>query len=220
MFRNLASLCDKEERGGNFIEAKPKYFPANAFCQISYNLSLLKRGILFGVVLLTGCTIQSPQFSAPEKIAFQNQTFERVTHTQLDEMQQMLYLPSEGNKDPENWDKGLLIFLDKNSQERTLEERAELRRKAFAQQVQTQAKVEIKNQELHSQVIYPPTERFKNVQIEVSRGKDFACGFGQIQLADKRSVSRKNLQNLQQFQPLATQLSQQLAQLAWQIECQ
>lgn len=219
MFRDLASFFEKAVRGRGLIEIKPEDFSVNAFCQIFPSSFLLKRGILFGVILLAGCTTQSPQFSTPEKITFQNQAFERVTHTQLDDMQQMLYLPSEGSKDPENWDKGLLIFLDKNSREQTLEERAELRKKAFAQQAQTQAIVEIRNQELHSQVIYPPTERFKNVQLEVSRGKDFACGFGQIQLADKRSVSHKKLQNLSQFQPLATSLAQQLAQLAWQIEC-
>lgn len=219
MFRDLVPFFERGACVGEFIDTNPQDFFVNAFSQISYSSSLRKRGILFGVVLLAGCTTQSPQFSTPEKITFQNQAFERVTHTQLDDMQQMLYLPSEGSKDPENWDKGLLIFLDKNSREQTLEERAELRKEAFAQQAQTQAKVEIRNQELHSQVIYPPTERFKNVQLEVSRGKDFACGFGQIQLADKRSVSHKKLQNLSQFQPLVISLAQQLSQLAWQIEC-
>lgn len=172
------------------------------------------------VLFLASCTNQVTQFATPEKITFQNQTFERVTHTQLDEMQQMLYLPSQSDKNPEQWDKGLLIFLDKNSAGQTLEQRAKLRTQSFAKQSQTQAKVEIKNNELRSEVIYPPTERFNNVQLEVSRGKELNCGFGQMQFADKRMISNKKLQNLSQFQPLVTQLAIDFSQLAWQIECQ
>ncbi|WP_324681980.1 ABC transporter ATPase [Bibersteinia trehalosi] len=171
------------------------------------------------VFLLAGCISHPAQFSTPEKIVFQNQIFERITHNQLDEMQQMLYLPKDSGQTPENWQQGVLLFLDKNTQARSLSARAKLRQQRFADQVNTQATVAINQQELQSQVIYPPTERWQNVQLEVTRGRDLDCGYGQMQFADKRSISDKNLQNLAEFQPLLMQLAAQFAQLAWQIGC-
>lgn len=168
---------------------------------------------------LTGCVTQTSSFLVPEKITFQGNTFERVTHSQIDDMQQMLYLPSGTTQDPDNWQKGVLIFLDKNSQGKTLSERAMLRQTAFAQQEKTIAKVEILGNELQSKVIYPPTERFNDVQLEVSRGRDLACGFGQIQFSDKRSVSAKKMQNLANYQASLMTLALQFSQLAWQIGC-
>lgn len=183
-------------------------------------LSVWKSGaFLLTSVILSGCVTQTGSFSVPDTLTFQNKVFEKTTHTQLDEMQQLLYLPSGTDKNPDNWQQGVLIFLDKNSQNRTLAERAELRRSNFAKQPQTEAKVEVVHDELRSEVVYPPTERFQNVQLEVSRGRNLECGFGQMQFAYKRSVSSKNLQNLSQYQPLVATLAQQFAQLAWQIGC-
>lgn len=184
------------------------------------HLSVWKSGaFLLTSVILSGCVTQTGSFSVPDTLTFQNKVFEKTTHTQLDEMQQLLYLPSGTDKNPDNWQQGVLIFLDKNSQNRTLAERAELRRSNFAKQPQTEAKVEVVHDELRSEVIYPPTERFQDVQLEVSRGRNLECGFGQMQFADKRSVSTKNVQNIQQYQPLVATLAQQFAQLAWQIGC-
>lgn len=183
-------------------------------------LSVWKSGaFLLTSVILSGCVTQTGSFSVPDTLTFQNKVFEKTTHTQLDEMQQLLYLPSGTDKNPDNWQQGVLIFLDKNSQNSTLAERAELRRSNFAKQPQTTAKVAVVHDELRSEVVYPPTERFQNVQLEVSRGRNLTCGFGQMQFADKRSVSGKNLQNLSQYQPLVVKLAQQFSQLAWQIGC-
>lgn len=185
--------------------------------------SVLSRYALGGVLFLAGCATQAPQFSVPEQITFWQETFEKVSHSQIDEMQQLLYLPQHSAKNPDNWQKGILLFLDKNSQGRTLQQRAELRKQRFAQQPQTLAKVELKavngTTELQSQVIYPPTERFADVQLEVSRGQDLNCGFGQMQFADKRAVTAKKVQNLAEFQPLVLDLAVHFSQLAWQIEC-
>lgn len=204
----FAPLVEKEELGSVTQRSQISHF------------SLLKRGAVFVTcAILSGCVTQTGSFSVPEKLTFQNNVFEKTTHTQLDEMQQLLYLPSGTEKNPDNWQQGVLIFLDKNSQNRSLNERAELRRATFAKQPDTLAHIDLRGDELRSEVIYPPTERFQDVQLEVSRGRNLECGFGQMQFADKRSVSTKNVQNIQQYQPLVATLAQQFAQLAWQIGC-
>lgn len=163
---------------------------------------------------LSACVRAPLQFHLPEKVAFDGVNYHKITHTQLGEMQQSLYLPKDRADQPPNpddWAQGLLFFVD--SRHTPLAERLALREKAFARQTGTQAKLAILNDELQSQVIYPPTERFQNQQLEVSRGRNSACGFSQMQLSHKRLVSEKNLQ-----QPLAD-LALAFAALAWQIEC-
>lgn len=171
------------------------------------------------ITFLTGCVSHLSQFAVPETILFQGKSFKKANHSQIDEMQQLLYLAENSHQDPNHWQQAILVFLDQNSQGRTLEQRAELRRNSFAQQMDTQAKVEIIGQELRSQVIYPPTERFRDVLLEVSRGRDLSCGYGQIQFSDKRPVSAKKMPNLTAYQAELIQLAHQLSTSVWQIEC-
>ena len=143
--------------------------------------------VLFSL-FLTACQFKTGGFDLPDAVTFQKQRFEKVTQNQIDEMQQLLYLPAEGAKNPENWQKGILIFVDKNSKGMSLADRASLRRNAFAQQVDTQAKIEVAQNELRSEVLYPPTERFNDVHLDVSRWLYFQCGYAKIQFSDKRSA--------------------------------
>ncbi|OOR99275.1 ABC transporter ATPase [Haemophilus paracuniculus] len=170
-------------------------------------------------LVLTACVSKSPQFALPEQVNFDGQTFVKATDNQISEMQQLLYLPQSSEQNPNNWQKGILFFLDKNSQQKSLTERIALREKAFKKQTDTLANVEIVGNELRSEVVYPPTERFNDVQLEVSRGRDLACGFGQMQFSDKRSVSAKKSPNLTAYQSQVAKLAQQFAELPWQIEC-
>lgn len=196
------------------------------FRQFSRKLSFLskrqKNSIVFVLLslFLSACSITQSQFKLPEQIDFQGKSYQKVTHNQIDEMQQLLYLPSQSEKNPENWQQGILLFLDKNLANKSLEERLTLRQNAFAKQSRTKANLVIEQNELRSQVIYPPTERFPDVLLEVSRGRNLTCGFGQMQFSDKRSVPAKNLQNLSSYQDSLRELAQQFAKLAWQISCQ
>ncbi|MDD6909716.1 ABC transporter ATPase [Actinobacillus minor] len=180
--------------------------------------SLLK--IAFLSLFLTACQLTEPQFSVPKSIKFQGKTFEKVTHNQIDEMQQLLYLPDDEAKDPNHWNKGILLFLDKNSKNITLADRVALRQNSFNKQKETKAKVEIVGQELKSEVLYPPTERFNDVLLEVSRGRTLQCGYGQMQYSDKRLISAKEKQNLTAYQPELARLALVFSQLAWQISCE
>lgn len=170
-------------------------------------------------LFLTACSLTQKQFDLPEKVDFQGKSYVKVTDNRIDEMRQLLYLPSDGKKDPEHWNTGILFFLDQNSQGNTLQQRVELRQAAFAQQNNTQSKIRIENQELRSEVIYPPTERFNDVLLEVSRGRNLQCGYGQIQYSDKRSVLTKKERNSTAYQASLLQLAQQLAAMPWLVSC-
>ncbi|HGO5815463.1 TPA: ABC transporter ATPase [Mannheimia haemolytica] len=185
-------------------------------------MSAIKKGITLVALSLAGCVSQSPQFAVPDAIHFGQDTFVKVTHSQIDEMQHLLYLPEKSEKNPENWQKGILFFLDKNSKNQTLEQRAAFRQASFAKKPELEAKVEIQQNELHSSVIYPPTERFNNVMLEVTRGRNLACGYGQIQFADKREVGKtvaKKSPNLTAYSQEIAKLSLELNQLGWQVQC-
>lgn len=171
-------------------------------------------------LFLTACQLKTDGFNLPDAVTFQKQRFEKVTQNQIDEMQQLLYLPAEGTKNPENWQKGILIFVDKNSKRMSLADRASLRQNAFARQADTQAKVEVVQNELRSEVLYPPTERFNDVQLEVSRGRDLQCGYAQMQFSDKRSAFAKKSQNLTAYQQVLSELAIEFSRLAWQVNCQ
>lgn len=171
-------------------------------------------------LFLTACQLKTAQFTLPDEVTFQHQRFEKVTHSQLDEMQQLLYLPAGSTKNPDDWQKGILLFVDKNSKGMSLAERASLRQNAFAQQTDTQAKVVVTQNELRSEVLYPPTERFNDVQLEVSRGRELQCGYAQMQFSDKRLAFANKKQNLTAYQQALSQLAVEFSQLAWQINCQ
>lgn len=170
-------------------------------------------------LFLTACQLKNSQFDLPDEVTFQQQRFEKVTHNQIDDMQQLLYLPAGSAKNPDNWQKGILLFVDKNSKEMSLAERALLRQNTFSQQEDTQANVVIIKDELRSEVLYPPTERFNDVQLEVSRGRELQCGYAQMQFSDKRSAFANKKQNLTAYQQALSQLAIEFSQLAWQITC-
>lgn len=186
---------------------------------------LLSGRMLFAptILLIAGCVSQSDRFSVPEKVDFQGQTYIKVTENQLDEMQHLLYLPESGEKNPENWEKGILFFLDKNSKNQTPEQRAAFRQTSFAKYKYVIAEFKIEQNELQSSVIYPPTERFNNVMLEVTRGRDLGCGYGQIQFSEKRSLNKtefaKKSKNLTAYSEAITKLALEFNQLAWLVEC-
>lgn len=184
--------------------------------------SSVKKALILLPLLLSACVSQTERaddFRVPQVVEFQGNRFEQANHSHIDDMQQLLYLPQQSEKNPNNWQQGILIFLDKNHQGQTLSERAELRRQRFTEQPQTYAQVSVANGELESRVIYPPSVRFPDVMLEVSRGRNLTCGFGQIQFADKRSVSGKNVQNLSLYRTTLAELAGRFAQLPWLIGC-
>lgn len=173
-------------------------------------------------VFVTACVNHTVDFSLPDIVQFDGKRYQKITDNRLDEMRQLLYLPSDSTKDPENWQQGILFFLDKNSARKSLEERLTLREKALERQSDLQKNLVIKDGELRSQIIYPPTDRFRNIQLELSRGRNLSCGFGQIQFSSKRFVAEnltKNSVDLTAYQPEMAQLTEKFILFPWLIEC-
>lgn len=178
----------------------------------------MRIAILALAFLLSACVTQ-PQFSLPKEVAFQGKNYQQVTQNQLDEMQQSLFLLQNSRQDPDNWQQGILLFTDKNSQQKTLNERVVLRKNTFAKQAETRAEVAVIGNELRSQVLYPPTARFRDYQLEVSRGRDSECGYSQMQFSVKYALSEAKSANIAAYWRDLTQLAAQFMQLPWQIEC-
>lgn len=185
---------------------------------------LIKKGrILFAptALLLSGCANNISQFSIPDKVEFQGQRYVKITNNQLDDMQHLLYLPENSTKNTEDWDKGILFFLDKNSKGQTLEQRLAFRQSNFAKQPNVATEFSIWQNELQSRIIYPPTERFQNIMFEVTRGRNSVCGYGQMQFSDKLAVSKiaKKSKNLTAYTDEMAKLALAFNQMLWKIEC-
>lgn len=185
---------------------------------------MIKWGRLFGLVwLLTACQQsafqQTSPFQLPDKVAFQGQVFTKVTDNQLDTLRQALYLPENSRQTPDNWQTGVLIFTDQREPIISLAQR-QAERLAYYANTPNQVAIEIVDNELRSQIIYPPTDKQANVQLEVSRGRNEICGYGQLQFAEKYPVLAKNPLNLTAYQQDLQRLAQQFQRLAWQLSCQ
>lgn len=170
-------------------------------------------------LLLSACVAEKAQFHLPQQVVFQGKSYQQTTDNQIDKMRQALFLLSDGRRDPDNWQQGILLFTDQTHPPKSLAERVNLRQTTFAQQADTQANVAIVAGELQSQVIYPPTERFRDYQLEVSRGRDSQCGYSQMQFSLKYAVNAEKSADLGAYWRDLTQLSLQFMQLPWQIEC-
>lgn len=182
---------------------------------------------LFFVFFLAGCQLKKSEFSLPQAVEFQGKTYTQATHNQIEQMQQALYLPTSSLQDPNNWQQGVLFFLDQTDN-LPLAKRLANRQKAYATQTGTKVKIAIKNNELQSEIAYPPTERFHDVQLEVTRGRDLPCGYAQMQFSQKLAVEQpnkrgnfaKNLPNsTARYLSALSELATQFARLPWQIQC-
>lgn len=180
---------------------------------------VIKKYALGVAMLATACTSRLPEIHFPAQINFQGKTYQQVTDNRLGEMRQSLYLPSDSEKNPEDWQQGFLLFSDQNSAGQTLEQRLALRKETVVNLPETDIAYQVEQNELRSQAIYPPTEHFKNVQLEVTRGRNLACGYGQMQFADKRSVVANHLPNLTAYQQDLKRFTHEFNRFAWILEC-
>ncbi|MCK3657037.1 hypothetical protein A4G19_15350 [Pasteurellaceae bacterium Macca] len=172
---------------------------------------------------LTACSLNAPHFVQPQKVQLNGQSYEMVTDNRLDHLRQSLYLPSNSSRNPDDWQQGILLFSEEGKTVQSLAERVRFRQD-FAKKKGTHSQIALVDnqgveQELRSEAIHPPTARFQNVQLEVTRGRNSACGYSQIQFAKKEPV-RKQTSDLTAFQSQLTELAQLLAALPWQMECQ
>ncbi|MDP8163472.1 ABC transporter ATPase [Pasteurella skyensis] len=178
---------------------------------------------------LTACVShnsQQPQklsFNIPQSIKFDGQEYIKSNHSRLEGMEHIVYLPNNKKVNTENWQQAIFIFLDNSVAVRpaiSLKERLNIRKNIYKSQHKILADLAINNAELQSKIISPPTEREHNILLEVFRGRNSQCGFGEIQYAIKRLDFAKNLPNVTAYKAEVNDIATQFAQLKWQIKCQ
>ncbi|MBR0573459.1 MULTISPECIES: ABC transporter ATPase [Pasteurellaceae] len=177
---------------------------------------------------LTACvsySSQQPQklsFNIPQSIKFDGQEYIKSNHSRLEGMEHIVYLPHNKKINTKNWQQAIFIFLDNIVEVRpaiSLEERIHIRQNVYKSQHKILADLIINNAELQSKIISPPTEREHNILLEVSRGRNSQCGFGEIQYAIKRLDFAKNLPNVTAYKKEIIKLADRFKQLDWQILC-
>ncbi|MDP8170759.1 ABC transporter ATPase [Pasteurella skyensis] len=178
---------------------------------------------------LTTCvsySSQQPQklsFNIPQSIKFDGQEYIKSNHSRLEGMEHIVYLSHNKKVNTENWQQAIFIFLDNSVAVRpaiSLKERLNIRKNIYKSQHKILADLTINNAELQSKIISPPTEREHNILLEVFRGRNSQCGFGEIQYAIKRLDFAKNLPNVTAYKAEVNKIATQFAQLKWQIKCQ
>ncbi|MDP8079862.1 hypothetical protein [Phocoenobacter skyensis] len=178
---------------------------------------------------LTACVSygsQQPQklsFNIPQSIKFDGKEYIKSNHSRLEGMEHIVYLSNNKKVNTENWQQAIFIFLDNSVAVRpaiSLKERLNIRKNIYKSQHKILADLIINNAELQSKIISPPTEREHNILLEVSRGRNSQCGFGEIQYAIKRLDFAKNLPNVTAYKAEVNEIATQFAQLKWQIKCQ
>lgn len=180
-------------------------------------MDLIKASLL--TLFLSACTFNTQDDYLPSTIDYDGQTFVQVTKNQIGKMQQFLYLPETDNKDPNNWQKGIIAFIDQSIPKKTLTERAQFRKAFFLKQKNILSRISVIKNELWSEIIYPPTDRSQNIQFEISQGKELECGYAQVQISEKLSASEIKWQQLVVYNNFLEKLRLNLKNLPWFIQC-
>lgn len=148
-----------------------------------------KIAFFFTALLLTGC-ISTPKLAVPEAINHNNNTYYLVSQQDLGEIARYFYVPKADNQ--ENWHSSIELLQDRNWSQRTLDDRITLRKGVYQNTGVKHFDLYRQKDQLFAFVIYEPTERNKDWQVDVALGKDIPfCGFIQYQYSLKVARNRK-----------------------------
>lgn len=135
------------------------------------------------VLLLAACASQ-PQLKAPDYIKHNEKSYYLASSQDLGTMARYFYLVKGENV--ENWQSAVELLFDRNNEQRTLSDRIALRKRVYKNTGVKHFDLYLHNNELYSFVMYQPTEKNPNWQVDIAKGKDFPfCGFVQYQYSFK-----------------------------------
>lgn len=127
--------------------------------------------------VLTAC---SNQF-LPKTLNYQK-PYHLAAQQELGTMARFVYLPQ--GETLSDWQSAVEIFFDRNLQ--SLEQRLQLRQRVYAEQGIENVDLRLEQNSLIGVVIYPPSEKYANWQMDLLQGKNIAgCGFVQYQYSLK-----------------------------------
>lgn len=151
--------------------------------------------VILTALLLSACASQ-PQLSVPEVINHDNKSFYLTSQQDLGDVGHYVYLKKEDTL--ENWQSTVELLLDR-SPKRDFKERIALRENVYKKTGVEHFKLYEKDHTLYSYVIYAPSARNKNWQVDVTKGKNIPqCGFVQYQYSLKVAKNKKlmNMNNV------------------------
>ncbi|GJJ80253.1 hypothetical protein PcPA57_09730 [Pasteurella canis] len=146
-------------------------------------------------ILLSGCTLSS-QLSVPQQITHNKHTYELVAQQDLGPMARFFYL--EKGESLSHWKSAVELLLDRNQAKTTLDERIALRERVYRNTGVKNFKLQAQDDSLYAFVIYEPTVKNNDWQVDVAKGKTVqGCGFVQYQYSLKipRTKKIRNMSN-------------------------
>lgn len=145
---------------------------------------LLIIGVL--VTLLVACNSLPPKtdLKVPTQINYQQQTYYLQGQQDLGNIARFVYLKKDENL--QNWQSAVELLLDRNLTKQSLAQRLALRQRVYKNTGVKNANLFIENQQLLGSIIFPPSEKYQDWQVDVVQGKNVAgCGFMQYQYSLK-----------------------------------
>ncbi|MGC6247382.1 hypothetical protein ACNO7L_04270 [Bisgaard Taxon 45] len=178
--------------------------------------------VLIGL-LLTGCATK-PRLVVPQQITHNQHTYTLATQQDLGNLARFFYL--EPGERVEQWKSAVEVLFDRNPMQVSLEERIALRQRVYRNTGVKQFKLQQQQDTLYSFVIYEPTVKNNDWQVDVAKGKGIAgCGFVQYQYSLKIPKTKKlrHMKNEKVIRYLKKYVvekeMQRVKQVAWQWTC-
>ncbi len=150
----------------------------------------LKKIVLFSTALFLVACASQPELSAPQFVSHNNHTYYLAAQQDLGSMARYFYVTKEDS--PQEWKSAVELLLDRNRQQRTLDDRIQLRQRVYKNTAVPRFDIYRQNDVLYSFVIYQPSAQNKDWRVDVSKGKDIPlCGFIQYQYSVKIAKNKK-----------------------------
>ncbi|MGC7560510.1 hypothetical protein [Pasteurella sp. PK-2025] len=173
---------------------------------------------------LTGC-VSRPQLAAPQQIVHNKHTYVLAAQQDLGQIARFFYLEEQDNV--EKWKSAVELLFDRNPMQNSLQDRISLRQRVYRNTGVKHFKLQEKADSLYAFVIYEPTVKNNDWQVDVARGKNVLnCGFVQYQYSFKVPKTKKirNMSNEKVARYLKKYVAEkelkQLSQHDWQWGCQ
>ncbi|AKD37965.1 hypothetical protein I926_03185 [Pasteurella multocida subsp. multocida OH4807] len=134
-------------------------------------------------LLLGGCASNS-QLLVPQQLTHNKHTYQLVAQQDLGTMARFFYL--ENDEQLETWKSAVELLFDRNQAKLTLDERVALRSRVYHNTGVKHFKLQSEEDSLYAYVIYEPTVKNNDWQVDVAKGKTIQnCGFVQYQYSLK-----------------------------------
>ena len=182
-----------------------------------------KASVILTALFLTAC-VSNSQLDVPQRIQHNDKTYQLATQQDLGSVARYVYLlPGET---PKEWQSAVEILLDRNFQNRTLQQRIDLRKRVYTNTGVKNFQLYSQDETLYAYVSYEPSEQNKDWQIDMAKGKELPfCGFVQYQYSQKvelktfQRLSKVNIvKNLQKYLVAKESKTLQKADLSWKCE--